>query len=303
MKTDLRLVPATGNRIRVNAAAGSAGAHVVGLTDATTASRRAATVASAWFVRLGGAHVLPRSTPDWTRVSPSVLEAELRAFAPGFAMLGVVLPRQPERRHMMIFGRSLGTLVVAKLDADRAAIEHEADVLRILERRPIPSLLTPRVLATGPLELGDVEAHAMVTAVVAHRSSPAFGEALPWLDRDLAERLDTIDRPPSTPEHWLPCHGDLAPWNLRRTPFGLALFDWEATGSAPPGFDRAHYQACNAALGRMPWPELSDELADHLRSLIGARPESELGPVDRAIRERVGRGTPVSHDTADGSAT
>lgn len=289
MKTDLRLVPATASRIRVNAAAGSAGSHVVGLTDATTAARRVATAASAWLVRLGGAHLLPRSTPDWTQVSPPALEAELRALAPSFAMLGVVLPRQSERRHMMVFGRSLGTLVVAKLDADRDAIEHEAEVLRILERRPIPSLLTPRVLATGPLDLGDVDAFAMVTAVVAHRSSPAFGEPLPWLGRDLATRLAALARPASVPEHWVPCHGDLAPWNLRRTPFGLALFDWEAAGYAPPGFDIAHYRACNAALGRMPWPDLSDEVADHLRSLIDARATSDLGPVDRAIRERVGR--------------
>ncbi len=298
MKTDLRVVPATANRVRVNAAAGSAGAHVVGLTDATTTSRRLATSACTLLVRLGGAHLLPRSTPDWTSVPPPAVEAELRSLAPGFSMLGAVLPRQPERRHMMVFGRSLGTLVVAKLDADRAAIEHEATVLGMLERRPIPSLLTPRVLATGPLELGEVDAFAMVTAVVAHRSSPAFGEALPWLDRDLDDRLGSLERPDSVPDHWTPCHGDLAPWNLRRTPFGLALFDWEATGYAPAGFDRGHYQACNAALGRMPWPELGDEVADHLRSLIDTRSASDLGPVDRAIRERLGRREPASGSDA-----
>ena len=298
MKTDLRAVPASAGRIRVNAGAGSAAAHVIGLTDATSTRRRLTSAGAALLVRLGGAAILPSSHGDWTGLAAPALEAELRRLAPGFRMLGVVLPRQPARRHMMVFGRSLGTLVVAKLDGDATAIAHEANVLELLEQQPIPALQTPRVLATGAIPLGADEATAMVTAVVAHRSSPAFAEALPWLDRDLANRLDSLARPTGMPDHWTPCHGDLAPWNLRRTPFGLALFDWEATGYAPPGFDRGYYQACNAALGRMPWPELSDEVAASVRAIIDERTAGGLGPVDHAIREQLDAVAPATRPEA-----
>ncbi len=37
-------------------------------------------------------------------------------------------------------------------------------------------------------------------------------------------------RPVGTPSRAVPTHGDLTPWNLRRTGRGLALFDWEAAG-------------------------------------------------------------------------
>lgn len=295
MTSDLRRVPTTAGRVRVNAHAGRAGAHVIGLTDATTLQRRIATAACASLVRIGGAGLLPRAGGDWTQVPPSIVESELHALAPGFSMLGVVLPRQPERRHMMVFGRSLGTLVVAKLDGDPQAIDHEAAVLQLLAQRPIPSMLTPTVLAVGSLDLGEVQASAMVTAVVAHRSAPAFAEALPWLDRDLDDRLSSLERAADTPSHWTASHGDLAPWNLRRTPFGLALFDWETTGFAPPGFDRAHYQACNAALGKMPWPEFTPDVARHLRDIIDRRTAGGLGPVDRAMLDHLPR--TGDHDT------
>jgi thiamine kinase-like enzyme len=46
----------------------------------------------------------------------------------------------------------------------------------------------------------------------------------------------------------VPTHGDLAPWNLRRSPYGLALFDWEAAGWRPPGHDVDHYRRACAEL-------------------------------------------------------
>jgi thiamine kinase-like enzyme len=47
-------------------------------------------------------------------------------------------------------------------------------------------------------------------------------------------------------------HGDLTPWNLRRTPRGLVLFDWESTGWGEPGSDLALYRrSCDEV--RRPW--------------------------------------------------
>jgi glycosyltransferase involved in cell wall biosynthesis/thiamine kinase-like enzyme len=52
------------------------------------------------------------------------------------------------------------------------------------------------------------------------------------VSRALAGRLE---RPPDIPEHWLPMHGDLVPWNLREDDSDqLWLLDWEDAGWGPP---------------------------------------------------------------------
>lgn len=62
--------------------------------------------------------------------------------------------------------------------------------------------------------------------------------------------LTGLPRPPGTPDHWRPMHGDFAPWNLRQVRGGsLFLVDWEAAGWAPPGADAVFYEAARAALG------------------------------------------------------
>ena len=74
------------------------------------------------------------------------------------------------------------------------------------------------------------------------KQRPAIDERLGSFERDLAERLDTLPRPPGIAADAIAVHGDLAPWSLRRTGRGLALFDWEEAGWGAPGSDLAHYR-------------------------------------------------------------
>jgi peptidoglycan/xylan/chitin deacetylase (PgdA/CDA1 family) len=60
----------------------------------------------------------------------------------------------------------------------------------------------------------------------------------------------SLKRPEGTPQHWVPMHGDLTPWNLRRFAGGnLFLLDWEKAGWGPPGSDFVLYTAASRVLG------------------------------------------------------
>jgi hypothetical protein len=66
---------------------------------------------------------------------------------------------------------------------------------------------------------------------------------------EIEAALGDLPRPPGTPDHWRPMHGDFAPWNLRQLRGGaLVLVDWENAGWAPPGADEVFYRATRAAL-------------------------------------------------------
>ncbi len=68
--------------------------------------------------------------------------------------------------------------------------------------------------------------------------------------QEIEAALGGLPRPPGTPDHWRPMHGDFAPWNLHQVRGGsLVLVDWEAAGWAPPGADAVFYEATRAALG------------------------------------------------------
>ena len=81
---------------------------------------------------------------------------------------------------------------------------------------------------------------------------------------------------PSTPPHWVPVHGDFAPWNLRDVPgWGRALFDWEGAGWAPPGADLLWYRLTERAVrgghGRIPEHEAPPEAVHHWTRLLRQR--------------------------------
>lgn len=76
--------------------------------------------------------------------------------------------------------------------------------------------------------------------------------------------LRHLPSPPSAPAHWVPLHGDFAPWNLRDVPgWGRALFDWEGAGWGPPGADLLWYRLTERAVrggpGRIPEHEAPPE--------------------------------------------
>ena len=50
-----------------------------------------------------------------------------------------------------------------------------------------------------------------------------------------------LERPADVPAHWVPGHGDFAPWNVRTELSGRVwVIDWEDASYAPPGADRLY---------------------------------------------------------------
>jgi len=103
---------------------------------------------------------------------------------------------------------------------------------------------------------------------------PARHPPLRAIVEEIEAALADLPRPPGTPDHWRPMHGDFAPWNLRQVRGGsLVLMDWENAGWAPPGADEVYYRATRAAL-RYRIAERSDarEAVQFWRERVLARP-------------------------------
>ena len=86
-----------------------------------------------------------------------------------------------------------------------------------------------------------------------------------------------LDRPAGTPEHWRGAHGDLTPWNLRRSSTGTWLIDWEDACWAPPGTDRIYFAAVTAATRPgparpLPIRDEDREAARRWAGVVAARP-------------------------------
>ncbi|MFD0685142.1 phosphotransferase [Actinomadura fibrosa] len=95
----------------------------------------------------------------------------------------------------------------------------------------------------------------LIEAMPPRPARPLRGTVLAVLVAQIQRRLAVVvPRPPGTPDHWLPMHGDLTVWNLRRCGAGLPwLIDWEDARWAPPGADRVYYEATHTAVfGRPP---------------------------------------------------
>lgn len=185
---------------------------------------------------------------SWPTDSPDEITGGLDRHIPGISIIGAVAPRQPGRRRLSLLCVAGGDEVIVKLGVPDDGIETETLALRLLSDAPLPGIATPSVIASGHLgEAGSV-AFLATDAIGLDKQRPAIDVPLTGFEADLGHRLASLPRPPGTPDDAVPVHGDLAPWNLRRTPRGLALFDWEAAGWGPPGSDLAHYRAACASL-------------------------------------------------------
>jgi hypothetical protein len=200
-------------------------------------------------IGLTGTHGRPPTAPwPWPDCRPSDLVDALDEVLPGLSIVAAAAPRQIGRRRLSVLARTRGRDVVVKLGRTNDGLETEAHVLRLLSDTRLPGIATPPVVAAGVLELADPVAFIATGALGLHRQRPAMDEPLRTFEADLGERLQALERPAGTAADAVPTHGDLAPWNLRRTSRGLALFDWEAAGWRPPGSDLAHYRRAQAEL-------------------------------------------------------
>lgn len=268
-------------RLLVHPQSGRAGRSIRALAGSSDWRR----VLADWFgeaalVVAGAAQMPTAGELAWPSAGLDRIEQELRSELPGLELLGAVAPRQPGRQRMSLLAQMTGTTVIVKIGGPAGVIEREGDVLELLARDPLPGIETPEPVGRGTLDLGSgTIAYLATTALTLRRQRAAIDEPLRTFETDLALRLSSLakntsvggptaaERDPDADadpdfhpdpvadvldDRSVPVHGDLTPWNLRRTPRGLALFDWESAGWGEPGSDIAFYRdACD--LVRRPW--------------------------------------------------
>ncbi len=202
-------------------------------------------------VAVVGTRPWPTTTAwPWPSADPPTIEAALGELVDRITIVAAAAPRQHGRARLSLLGRVGIHDVVVKLGRPDDGIEVESAALELLTSDPLPGILTPRVIGSGRVDVGEPIAVLVTTALGIDGQRPAIDEPLRTFTADLAERLAVLPKPLDTPDEAVPVHGDLAPWNLRRTSRGLALFDWEAAGWEAPGSDLDHYRRTCAELRR-----------------------------------------------------
>jgi hypothetical protein len=246
----LRRFPAS-PRFLVHPDAGRDARLIRALAGTSDRRRDALDRLGAGLIRLAGTRLLPVASPwAWPEQRADVVVDELSEAMPGLTLIAAVVPRQDGRHRLSLLCRWRGDLIVVKLGVPGDGLDIEALALDLLTADPLPGVRTPALLRSGTTPGEQPVSYLATSALGLDRQRPALGEPLRTFESDLAARLAGLPRPDGTPRDHVPVHGDLAPWNLRRTAHGLALFDWEAAGWGAPGSDLDHYQRACAGLGR-----------------------------------------------------
>jgi hypothetical protein len=151
---------------------------------------------------------------------------------------GAVVLSRRSRRRMYAFSVGGRVEVVVKVGrADDTALAAEHATLARLDGR-VGGVLVPCVRWFGAWR------EHTVLATDAMTTEPDAADA------DIEEALDvclSLAGPPGTGVAVV--HGDLAPWNLLRTPRGIALVDWETSRfEHDPLFDLAHFVVSTGSL-------------------------------------------------------
>ncbi|MCP5028576.1 MAG: hypothetical protein GY929_20050 [Actinomycetia bacterium] len=219
--------------------------------------------------------------------------------------------RKPVARILDPDGQLLGVAKIGWDPSTRALIEREAAALDGAAELPTP-FLTPvarglidvgalRVLVLEPLDIPDDRIDPLtidpevgaVKVLAGHDIESVPLARAPFLvsltdrlvrhDRG-AELRGLIDRLRAVSGHDPVlvgrAHGDWAPWNLRRVPAGLLVWDWERYASGVPvGFDLAHHRYSVHRPGSADVATSAARAESDLRDLV---PQLGLGPTDVA---------------------
>jgi len=245
-----RLLPPDGH---LSVSTASVNAAKAGLAMYTACRRPSlAALRFAWdLVDRFGPGVLPGFTRPWTPpLDPHAWDALVKRWTNELGRFDDVAMHLRRPRHragasilLLDHGVPIAFVKVRSDNLDRLDAEQQALVAL---HQPM-SFSTPAPLSWGvegrwhylAMSALPPQIHTMVADPPLARIIDDIGAAL---RRDLR-------RPPGTPAHWEPLHGDLTPWNLRALDDGTTvLFDWEATTWGPPRADLLWYDAVVAAV-------------------------------------------------------
>lgn len=246
----LRSFPGS-SRLLLHPSAGRSARRIRTLAGASDWRRDLVDRIGSTIVAFAGPRRLPTASDiwQWPDLSSDGIAEALQPSLPGLRLLGAALPRQNGRRRLSLLCRYAGNPIVLKLGvADSAtSLRVEADALGLLTQRPIPGIATPELISVGSFlaestNTGGAITFVATTAIGLNTQRAAIDVPLRTFEADLADRLAQLPKPDGCPIGAVPIHGDLTPWNLRRTGRGLALFDWESAGWGPAGSDIATYR-------------------------------------------------------------
>jgi hypothetical protein len=245
-----------------------------------------------WAVaRVFGGRALPGPREQWAPPLPAgtfaALCDQLRASI-GREPDGYAIYERPQRERaggltMLACAGRASLLVRARTDAAELAIERR--VSAAYAAHPATAFRVPRLAGAGELDGW----HWVAYETIATRPHAPVRRAPGRLFDDVGELVEAaLDRPAGTPEHWRGAHGDLTPWNLRRSGTGTWLIDWEDAGWAPPGSDRVYFAAVTAATGGgparpIPVADEHQEAAQRWAAVVADRPAGE----DARLRDRL----------------
>ena len=173
-------------------------------------------------------------------------------------------------------------------------LELECRALELLDIIGPKTFRHPRLLGRTSLGTVDLVLH---TAVLDGYHRPPRRPPLDEIVREVQSALSGLPKPPDTPSHWVPMHGDFTPWNLRRTGSGLSLIDWESVGWGPPLADQVLYGATSKAVGlRRLASGLSSEASAFWLERIGKAGNSRDARLRRRLLEILEQGD-SQHET------
>jgi len=180
---------------------------------------------------------------------------------------------------LAVIGGRLAAYV--RMQPARHAPVSEYDVLRAVADFAPRSFAVPTVLGAGTQGAWEWIATAPLRSRL-HRVD--WSSDPDMLASEISAALGTVLGPPPRPG-WVPIHGDLAPWNLRRSGRRTVLIDWESVDHGPPGADAAYLRATRATLrGRRDALAFDEESARFWAERLALRPASGG---DRALSDRL----------------
>lgn len=230
--------------------------------------------------RRSGAWQPPMGSDEWHHLC----EEWRRAFGE-FTVAAIYERPQVSRSGMAVLLLSEGVpIAFVKFRTDGTALDTERHALQALAHRPQASFSTPSPLAHGERRGW----HWLALSPLRPRPlGPARHPPLNQIVADIQAGLEGVLDPVGAPEGWGPMHGDLTPWNLRRSRrAGACLIDWEDVSWGPPEADRVYYTATVAAMtGARPGPG-NHEAIEFWEERVTAR---AMADSDRTFNETLRR--------------
>ncbi|MBA2529684.1 MAG: aminoglycoside phosphotransferase family protein [Euzebyales bacterium] len=233
--------------------------------------------AAAWATaKVGGGFSLPWRSVEWTPPCGAEVFSELcaqwKTALGSFDAVAVFSRTQSSRPGLTaVLVRDRGPVGFVRVgQGGRRTLEAEERALSAVSNAAIRSFTVPGPLGVGSVAEWDwLATTALPGGLHQPARHPPIAEITVELQQALAGALPDVERPP----HWVPMHGDLAPWNLRRIRGRrLALLDWQDATWGPPHADAVYWAATTAALrGTAPPPVAAGEAVDYWLASVSTR--------------------------------